>query len=170
MRIDIQDDACVLDDINLAFRPSVPVRLSPLSANRFRAAGVSRPFDLIFEPPTDGSRSNIRLKHKDGNSDKWLAVDFTNPSDQQLAAYAHDYYCEDLESTYQFFVNDGSLFVRSNSLHQRRLVPTVHDVFIPSTGKWDNIRFVFTRDDVGNVTAFKLHFLRIQLAFNVVHK
>ena len=170
VRIELQDESLVLRDINRAFPSPVPQELTPLGGDRFRAVRPSRPFDLIFEPSPEGGRNDVRVRHKDGPSEKWRSVKFAEPTEQQLNEYVNEYRCDDIESTYQFFVDDNTLFVRFNAGRGRRLLPTIPDVFVPSTGRWDNMRFAFSRNNAGDVDGFKLNFHRIQLDFNAVHK
>lgn len=170
VRIELQDETLVLKEINRAFPPSVPQKLTPVDGDRFRALGAIRPFDLIFESSPEGDQHDARIRYRDGRSEKWESVEFATPTEKQLNEYANDYRCDDIESTYQFFVKDNTLFVRFNSGRGRKLIPTTQDVFVPSTGRWDNMRFVFSRNSDGDVEGFRLSFHRMQLYFDVVRR
>ena len=170
VRIDTQGEILVLKEINRAFPAKEPLKLTPLSANRFRIVKPRRSFDLIFDTSPDSGRGGIRVTHQGGRTEQWSAAEFVTPSKDALNDYCQDFRCDDIESTYQFSVDRGSLFVRLNAGRRRRLVPTVHDVFVPATGKWDNMKFVFSRDRAGSVNAFRLHFFRVRLDFDRLRK
>ena len=165
VRLVVDQGALAVEKFNSAFPPPSPVRLLSLSENRFRAAAAHVPYDLVFGADSPQPSDSITVRYQDGYKQQWKRVEFVSPSLQELNAYVGEYYCGNLGAVYRFSVDDGELFVQFNFGRKRRLVPATADVFVPATGKWDNIRIEFSRDESEQVQSFGITFERVHYRF-----
>ncbi len=125
--------------------------LIPIGPNRFRVSGQS--IELLFETPRDGGRPTQMIKIVGGGKPQiYKAVDRVTPSLRQLSEYAGTYYSDELESTYEFAIQDGILILRRKKAKAIQLFPTFADNF------WnDNFGYIrFTRDDHHRINGFLL--------------
>ncbi len=78
-------------------------------------------------------------------------------SEAQLAEYAGEYYCNELDVTYKVTVDNGRLRVKLKNSTRGFLFPQLRDEF-----RLLNMRYVFTRDQPGRITGFSLNSGRVQ--------
>lgn len=166
VRLVVHDGGLAVEMFNTAYPPPVPIRLTPVSQNRFRASGHYVPYDIVFDSDTSPPKQDsITVRYQDGYRQKWKRVELVSPDADELKAYAGEYECRNLGAVYRFSVHDGQLFVQFNFGRKRKLVPATADIFVPETGRWDDMRFEFARDDAGHVRTFGLTFQRVHFEF-----
>ena len=165
VRLVVDQGALAVDKFNSAYPPATPIRLTSLSENRFRAAEAHVPYELVFDADSQEQPDSITIRYQDGFTQQWKHVAFVSPNRTQLNAYTGEYYCDNLGAVHRFSVDNGQLFVQFNFGRQKRLVPATADVFVPVTGKWDNIRFEFSRDESDGVQSFGVTFERVHYQF-----
>ena len=162
VRLIIHDNTLALDKFNSAWPPPNPVTLTSLDAHRFRAVDEHVPFDLVFD---EEQVELVTVRYRDGFMQKWKQVDLVSPGAEELTTYAGEYYCENLGSVHRFSIVNGQLFVQFNFGRRKPLVPATSDVFVPATGKSDNMRFHFHRGESGLADSFQVTFERVKYRF-----
>lgn len=103
--------------------------LSPVSVERFRLLGVPVVAEITFRPADAGGPA--RLEFSDGGRPIVLErVEAFTPTAEQLAAYAGDYYSEELDVVHRLRVRDGRLHVSvGNNPEEIPVEPMVADEF-----------------------------------------
>ena len=165
VRLVVDQGALAVDKFNSAYPPAKPIRLTSLSENRFRAADAHVPYDLVFDADSQEQPDSITIRYQDGYTQQWKRVEFVSPNRKELNAYAGEYYCDNLGAVHRFSVDNEQLFVQFNFGRKKRLVPATADVFVPATGKSDNMRFEFSRDESDGVQSFGITFERVHYRF-----
>ncbi len=165
VRLVFDDGVLALDKFNASYPPSTPIRLTPLSEYRFRDADNYVPYDLVFDSESEEQPDSITVRYQDGYKQQWKRVELVSPGQAELKAYAGEFYCSNLGTVHRISVDDGQLFVQFNFGRRKRLVPATADVFVPATGKADNMRIEFFRDKTGNVQSFEVTFERVHHRF-----
>lgn len=165
VRLVVEQGALALDKFNSDHPPPTPIRLTPLSKARFRAASAHVPYDLIFDGDTHKQPESVTIRYQDGFTQNWKRVEFVSPSREELNAYVGEYYCQNLDAVHRLSVHNGQLFVQFNFGRRKRLVPATADAFVPATGKSDNMRLQFIRDETGAVQSFGITFERVHYRF-----
>jgi len=125
--------------------------LIPIGPNRFRVSGQS--IELLFETPRAGGRPIQMIKIVGGGKPQtYKAVNRVTPSMRQLHEYVGTYYSDELESKYEFAIQDGLLILRRKKAKAIQLFATFAENF------WnDNFGYVrFTRDDHHRINGFLL--------------
>lgn len=84
--------------------------LAPLSAERFRMLGVPGAVELTFKPADAAGPARVEFV-ADGRPIVLERVEPFAPTPEQLAAYAGDYYSEELDVTHRLRARDGRLYV-----------------------------------------------------------
>ncbi len=142
--------------------------LEPVSPSRFRPAGESPFYDsaeFAFTPETAETPSSFTLRTFEWQVREVLRfehVELAQPSSEELAEYAGDYFSDEINSAYRFRAREGGLEVRLHGRRWERLEPTIRDEFIAAEKHpHDNRIFKFMRDDAGKVWAVGIDFWRI---------
>ena len=81
-------------------------------------------------------------------------VELVRPSPEALRAFVGDYYSEELGTTYTIALKNNRLVARHRRNDDVALTPTAADQF--ASFRWWFRAVVFTRDDHGEVTGFRL--------------
>jgi len=105
----------------------------------------------------------IRAQDSDGRSKPrlWVAVPPFAPKPEELAAFAGTFYSDEIDTTYDLFVESGVLRVRFRPAMRFNLVPVYEDAF---EGDGNILRF--TRGPDGQVNGFLVYAGRVrQLRF-----
>ena len=104
---------------------------------------------ITFRPDADGEVN--QLEYRGIVADR---VELVRPSAEELGAYVGDYYSEELGTTYTLVMEHNRLVAQHRRHGDVALSPTVADQF--SSFRWFFRAVVFTRDDHGDVTGFRL--------------
>lgn len=124
----------------------------PVAANRFVIQGTS--VVLAFAPGPDGAIRTLRVVGRTAAAPTTLerVTPFTPPPGS-LAAFAGDYYSDELDSTYTLAVADGALTFRIARRPAHALQPIRPDTFAgPLVGA-----MTFARGPGGAITGFMVH-------------
>ena len=126
-----------------------PITLAPMNATHFHSASPFS-FDVVFEPAASGHPQRMRLTVGDDGSkpDVLERIPTLSISPAQLAAYAGDYWSEELQATYRFKVVGDSLTVTTPNDPPQTLRPTVRDAFVAP-----GVSLTFGRDAKGRITS-----------------
>ena len=90
------------------------------------------------------------------NSDNWDAQPSFAPTAAQLAEFAGEYYCPELQVTYTAYVETGALKLRFRPVRRMTLTPAFPDGF---EAAGDTVRF--TRDAAGRIDGFRVYAGRV---------
>lgn len=126
-----------------------------VSENTFVSADGGR--QAVFEA---GSGSvPLRMRESDGRSKPrlWEAVPPFAPKPEELAAFAGTYYSDEIDTTYDLFVEGGALKVRFRPAMRFNLAPIYEDAF---EGDGNVLRF--TRGPAGGITGFLVYAGRVR--------
>lgn len=126
-----------------------------VSENTFVSADGGR--QAVFEA---GSGSvPLRMREGDGRSKPrlWEAMPPFAPKPEELAAFAGTYYSDEIDTTYDLFVEGGALKVRFRPAMRFILAPIYEDAF---EGDGNVLRF--TRGPSGGVTGFLVYAGRVR--------
>ena len=126
-----------------------------VSENNFATADGGQ--QIVFE---DGSGSvPRRMRLSDGRTKPrlWEAMPLFTPTPEALAAYAGAYTSDEIDTTYELYVEGGTLKVRFRPAMRFALVPVYEDAF---EGEGDIVRF--TRGPDGGVTGFLVYAGRVR--------
>lgn len=126
-----------------------------VSENTFVSADGGR--QAVFEA---GSGSvPLRMRESDGRSKPrlWEAMPPFAPKPEELAAFAGTYYSDEIDTTYDLFVEGGALKVRFRPAMRFTLAPVYEDAF---EGDGNVLRF--TRDPAGGITGFLVYAGRVR--------
>lgn len=126
-----------------------------VSENTFVSADGGR--QAVFEA---GSGSvPLRMRESDGRSKPrlWEAMPPFAPKPEELTAFAGTYYSDEIDTTYDLFVEGGALKVRFRPAMRFTLAPVYEDAF---EGDGNVLRF--TRDPAGGITGFLVYAGRVR--------
>jgi CubicO group peptidase (beta-lactamase class C family) len=126
-----------------------------VSENTFVTADGGR--QAVFEA---GSGSvPLRMRESDGRSKPrlWEAMPPFTPKPEELTAYAGAYYSDEIDTTYDLYVEGGALKVRFRPAMRFTLAPVYEDAF---EGDGNVVRF--TRDPAGGITGFLVYAGRVR--------
>ncbi|MDP2915110.1 MAG: serine hydrolase domain-containing protein [Candidatus Aminicenantes bacterium] len=126
-----------------------------VSENTFVSADGGR--QAVFEA---GSGSVLlRMRESDGRSKPrlWEAMPPFAPKPEELAAFAGTYYSDEIDTTYDLFVEGGALKVRFRPAMRFTLAPIYEDAF-----EGDENVLRFTRGPSGGVTGFLVYAGRVR--------
>ena len=129
------------------------VELRPKSATEFEPVNFPVEVKLIFEPAAGDALRKLRITGSEMVAASYEAVNVVTPTAAELAAYAGDYWSDELQVTYAFALEDGKLAVRTKNLPPWMLRPTVSDEFDVSGA---SVTIRFTRDAKNQLTGFLL--------------
>ena len=104
---------------------------------------------ITFRPAENGEVN--QLEYRGIVADR---VELVRPSPEALRAFVGDYYSEELGTTYTIALKNNRLVARHRRNDDVALTPTAADQF--ASFRWWFRAVVFTRDDHGEVTGFRL--------------
>jgi CubicO group peptidase (beta-lactamase class C family) len=145
-----------LEDGQLVTNLGPDFPLSPLGKDRFQVVGTT--VELTFMPPQKTGQPRSLVVTAGGKPVVYSAVQPVVPTANRLAEYAGSYYSEELDVTYTLIHRDGKLLVRRKKFADRRLQPTIADVFM--SNQLGTIRF--ERDKEDDVSGFTLSVGRVR--------
>lgn len=128
----------------------------PLGDGRFRRGGSSQVVTVKPDGPDGAPRLRISTDTGDLVYD-WAA--FADPSADDLAEYAGQYYSAEVVTDYQVRVEGGSLILAHRKLDDRTLEPTFADGFVVSN-QGSGVTFVHGR--AGRVSGFTMSSGRVR--------
>jgi hypothetical protein len=141
-----------------------PAELRGLTATEFEIADDPRETRLIFEPSQRDRARKLIIKTQFALPATAEAIVESQPAAEELAAYAGDYWSEELRATYRLGIEAGKLrmmdligadgIVHRGNIPSSELRPVLRDEF---DLKGMPLIFSFTRDEKGNVTGFTLN-------------
>jgi hypothetical protein len=120
------------------------VALEPIDANHFSVFGTP----VEFMGPADAPPTAMKIG---ATGDSLLRVPPFKPTVADLAAYAGDYWSDELRVSYRVQVKDSVLEIHPYKRNPEKLKPAYQDAF--SGGDAGTVRFVRTK---GRVTGFRL--------------
>lgn len=107
-------------------------RLNPLSLNEFEAEGVEA--RLTFVPEEESGEVNRLILEQGGNTFECVRTDAFALSTTELEEFEGIYYSDELQTSYEFVVEDGKLFARHVRHPDIELSPVEEDLF--EAGAW----------------------------------
>jgi len=137
-----------------AFGPSS--ELGALAPDRFRVVGPPPSIEVVFETDKSG-RKRIQMTRAGSKPEFFEAIEAASPTAGQLQEYAGSYYSDELDATYVFEVEQGSLYLRSRGNPKTALQPTSRDGFIAG-----GTQFEFSRDARDRIGGFAVQAGRIR--------
>jgi CubicO group peptidase (beta-lactamase class C family) len=152
-----------------------PVELRPLSSTTFEPVDSAFPTELKFDPERIGMRHKLIVQRPvvTMSPTTFEVVDESTLSSEQIAAFAGDYWSDELRTTYRLGMKNGELWLQAligaDGVVHRGTIPfnklrlVVADEF---TLDGAQMTIDFTRDQKGNVNGFRLSgFLERGIAF-----
>jgi len=124
-----------------------------ISGNTFVSADASQ--KIVFEP----GAGSPRMRLEDGRSKPrlWEWMPAFAPKPEQLAAYTGTFYSDEIDTTYEFYVEKGALKVHFRPAMRFTLIPVFEDAF-----EGDGNIVCFTRDSAGGITGFLVYAGRVR--------
>jgi hypothetical protein len=141
--------------------------LRHIGGNRFEA--VDTPYEgdvFVFRKASENAAYSLWLES--GESEIGFdRVELVHPSADELAAYAGEFYNDELLTTYRLQVRGDALWLRVNNRRWEQLDATVRDEFVLHARHPHDIRiYSFERDADGQLIRLRVDFWRIKgLAF-----
>lgn len=133
--------------------------LRPRSATLFGAAGT--PVTWTFEPDAEGRSSRVTRLREGHKPEVFEKVAPPELPAETLAAFAGEFYSDELDATFILTVEDARLMLRRRGAGPQRLTPVVADEFMAGS-----MTVRFSRGPDGRVTGYVLDIGRVRnLAF-----
>jgi CubicO group peptidase (beta-lactamase class C family) len=140
-----------------------PLELRALTATQFELADYPFETHLTFERSQNGSPRRLSVSREAEFTARFEAVEDARPAPAALAAYAGDYWSDELRVTYRLVMDDGKLrmkdLIGADGIVHAGIIPT-NDLRPVLTDEFDlsgaPIVIRFTRDRKHNVTGFTL--------------
>jgi CubicO group peptidase (beta-lactamase class C family) len=140
-----------------------PAELRAMTSTDFEMADNPRDTRLIFEPSHTGTARKLIVKTQFSLPATAEAVEESQPAATELAAYAGDYWSDELRATYRLAMKDGKLWMKDlvgadGSVHaghipSNELRPVLRDEF---DLKGAPITIHFARDQNQHIAGFTL--------------
>jgi len=127
------------------------IPLAPLGDTRFRSSDVSVELEIAFERQARDKPPVMRLLQPDEEPITFQSVEVVSLTAEELAAFAGDYYGDELQVTYKVVLQDGQLDCRHRNAPPDPLRPGPRDVLWLPHATLD-----FVRDDQGALSGFKM--------------
>jgi CubicO group peptidase (beta-lactamase class C family) len=143
-----------LDGDSLTLATERPGRLVPIGAGRFRLGATGA--EISFEGDSAGAPNRMRVRTR-GGAYVLERVAAVSLSAAQLAEYAGEYRCDEIETTYTLAPDSGGLSVSVNGRRSATIQPAYGDGFLRQTTNLE-----FTRDARGRITGFVLQAGRVR--------
>jgi CubicO group peptidase (beta-lactamase class C family) len=149
-----------LKDDNLmveAYGEELP--LTPVSRSHFIA--VDAPFDVSVEfIPEEGKPQKAKATIEGDETTFIKAPDVSPLTAKQLQEYAGNYYSDELPATYRLVVEEGKLFLK-----YRNLPEDAFKLMAPDKFNLKMLNFHFIRNEMKEITGFKLNAGRVRIEF-----
>ena len=147
-----------------------PLELHPLSPTDFEPVDYAFELELRFEPVAGKNRSpKLIIKREMEFPATFEAIGEVTPAPEELAAYAGDYWSDELLATYRLRTRDGKLWMKdllgSDGIIHAGIIP--FNVLLPVLKDefdldGDTLIFHFIRDGNNHVTGFTLDGSRVR--------
>lgn len=144
-------------------------RLEAISSTQFRPTESEA--DMKFEfSAQDGEQRSLTIKTGSNSKAHYESILIAKPTQEQLAAYAGSFYCDELLTTYFITVEKDRLFLRINNRRKEELTPTIRDEFIPGDRPTtdEGRAFQFREFGEGKPTRLRVRLWRIDAVFERV--
>jgi len=126
-----------------------------VSENTFATADGGQ--QIVFEAGSGSVPRRMRLSDGRTKPRLWEAMPLFIPKPEALAVYAGAYYSDEIDTTYELYVEGGALKVRFRPATRFALMPVYEDAF---EAEGDVLRF--TRGPEGGVTGFQVYAGRVR--------
>ncbi len=131
--------------------------LAALSASRFRNTGASTWLDITFEDLRSGQPARARVALGEQKPEIFDRIEQVSLTPAQLAAYAGEYYSDELRASYQLTVSGDTLFIQIPNSPKHALTPTIRDSFV-----FGGTSVTFVRNGGKRLSAFRMGTARLR--------
>ena len=133
------------------------LNLRSIGEKRFEIEGVSVRVVIEFRPEADGKFSMHSIQEHRKPSEM-VSYDPKEYSNEELRSFVGEYYCSELDTTYDVSLAEGQLKVNHSRFQNISLIPITNDYF--RNDSWRFTTLAFDRNGEGEVVGFKANSMR----------